>query len=96
MMIKRFLAAMALTASIAATSLSASAQGWPINPPPPRYEHHGYRAGYIWESGHWAWRAHRWVWVAGFWVRVRCGAHWVPGHWRYGPGGSIWVPGHCR
>jgi hypothetical protein len=88
------LAAAILGATFASGTLPAAAQWWPNNPPPPRYEHPGYRAGYTWEPGHWAWVGGRWGWHAGFWVTLRPGRHYIPGHWVYGPYGRRWIPGH--
>ena len=88
------LAAAILGATFATGTLPAAAQWWPNNPPPPRYEQHGYRSGYTWESGHWAWTGRRWNWRGGYWVAVRAGRHWIPGHWVYRQNGRHWVPGH--
>lgn len=89
--------ALVLGAMIATSALPAPAQQWwHGNPPPPRYERHGMRAGYAWEPGHWGWSGGRWTWTPGYWVAVRPGHHWVPGHWIYGPNGRRWVPGHWR
>jgi hypothetical protein len=74
----------------------ASAQPWYNGPPPPapRFERHVYRAGYVWENGHWYRGGAGWVWGPGRYVGVAPGRHWIPGHWRFGPQGRYWITGH--
>ena len=63
-------------------------------PPPPRYERHPMRNGYVWENGHWNRAGGRWGWGPGRYVVMAPGRHWVGGHWRMGPQGRYWVAGH--
>lgn len=82
-MIRKFIAATVLAASLGSLAIPANA-GVVIQvaPPAPRVERlPPPRAGYVWVSGHWEWRHNRHVWVKGNWVRERRGYRYVQPNW---------------
>ena len=78
-----------LTAALAASALSASAQvSVNINvpgliqvaPPTPRYEPMpGPRSGQVWVPGHWQWGGRDYVWRGGYWQTARPDYAYAPG-----------------
>lgn len=64
-----------------------------IAPPAPRYEHVPRpRAGYVWEPGHWEWRANRHEWISGIWLEDRPGYVYRSHSWRQRDGGWYMEP----
>jgi hypothetical protein len=90
----------ALVGCFAATSLGASAQGYPgphYGPPPAHYERHGPPPGrgYVWVGGYHRWDGAHYVWVNGGWQQPpHYGYHWYPGYWQPRSGVYIWIGGH--
>ncbi|MFD1554879.1 YXWGXW repeat-containing protein [Paraburkholderia silviterrae] len=67
----------------------------PVPPPPVRFEPVPVaRPGYVWDAGHWLWRAGAYAWVPGHWQVVRPGYRWMPGHWVARGATWCWMPGH--
>jgi len=66
----------------------------PRQPPPaPRNENPGAKAGYIWVTGHWDWRAGNWEWIPGHWERQRAKHRWRDGRWELQGNVYVWVEG---
>jgi hypothetical protein len=91
------LAAAALAAALLTLPSAATAQvavGITIAPPAALYEPvPPWRAGWIWEPGHWAWVNGQYVWRRGYWFAVRPGYRWVAGVWVPRGPNWVWVPG---
>jgi len=69
--------------------------GWiEAEPPPPKNESPGTRAGFIWVSGRWTYKNGDWQWINGHWERERASKRWVPGRWERADGRYRWVEGH--
>jgi hypothetical protein len=62
-------------------------------PPPLRAENQASRAGFVWVSGRWDWKAGNWAWVDGHWERERANEAWVAGRWEMQGNRWIWVEG---
>jgi len=75
-----------------ATSASVGV-GVEAGPPAPAYYDYGYRAGYTWIDGHWAWGGAGWHWYPGYWATARPGYLYVQGYWDYWDGRWLYRPG---
>jgi hypothetical protein len=63
-------------------------------PPALQVENPGAKAGFVWITGRWDWRAGKgWEWVNGHWERPRANMVWVAGHWDLSGNRYIWVEG---
>ncbi|MEO8548853.1 MAG: IPT/TIG domain-containing protein [Kofleriaceae bacterium] len=69
------------------------AEGPTEAPPSPREEHQAARAGFVWVTGRWDWKARKWEWVAGHWERERAGKQWRAGHWDRSGTSWVWTEG---
>jgi YXWGXW repeat-containing protein len=71
----------------------ASAQYPTREPPAPRDEHMGPKAGFVWASGRWDWQNGNWTWLPGHWERERVRMRWVDGRWKLYGDHWGWVEG---
>jgi hypothetical protein len=62
-------------------------------PPAPRDEHPGERAGAVWVKGHWVLRDKDWTWSGGSWEAERPGQTWEPGRWEQRGNSWHWIDG---
>src|SRR5438128_11457121 len=73
------------------------AQGWrggPTQaPPPPVFERHAARRGWVWVGGRYQWEGGRYVWIGGHWERERSGWIWQPGRWDWQGNHYVWIEG---
>ena len=65
-------------------------------PPAPKPESAGTRAGHIWVSGRWEWKGGQWQWLAGHWERERANKRWVQGRWEKQGRRWVFIEGHWQ